>query len=177
MTWLKALHYAPLLILSLAGCATADVEPYQNEKPALNLQHYLNGSLQAWGIFQGRSGEVKKRFHVAIYASWKNDNGIIDEHFSWSDGSHSRRIWKLARQADGTYRGQADDVVGEAIGELSGNTLHWRYVLALPVDGKIYNVNLDDWMYLIDDKVMINRSYMSKWGISLGEISLSFAKQ
>jgi hypothetical protein len=32
-------------------------------------------------------------------------------------------------------------------------------------------------MFLIDDKVMLNRSYMSKWGIALGEISLTFVKR
>ncbi|MGE5293971.1 MAG: DUF3833 family protein, partial [Solirubrobacterales bacterium] len=49
-------------------------------------------------------------------------------------------------------------------GEAAGNALRWRYVLALPVDGKVYNVDFDDWMFLMDDKVMLNRSLMSKFG-------------
>jgi hypothetical protein len=68
-------------------------------------------------------------------------------------------------------------VVGEAIGEVSGNALRWRYVLALPVDGKVYNVDFDDWMFLMDDKVMMNRSYMRKWGFDLGEVTLTFVKR
>jgi hypothetical protein len=56
------------------------------------------------------------------------------------------------------YVGRADDVVGEAQGEAAGNALRWRYVLALPVDGRVWNVDFDDWMFLIDDKVMLNRS-------------------
>ena len=68
------------------------------------------------------------------------------------------------------------DVVGEAIGEVAGNALRWRYVLALPVDGKTYHVDFDDWMFLMDDKVMLNRSYMSKWGFDLGEVILTFVK-
>jgi hypothetical protein len=66
--------------------------------------------------------------------------------------------------------------VGTAIGTVAGNALRWQYVLALPVDGKVYNVNFDDWMFLMDDKVMMNRSYMSKWGFNLGEVTLSFMK-
>jgi len=31
-------------------------------------------------------------------------------------------------------------------------------------------------MYLIDDRVMLNRSVMSKFGIRLGEVTLSFVK-
>ena len=99
------------------------------------------------------------------------------QNFTWSDGTTSRRVWTLTRQRDGSFRGTADDVVGEAIGEVAGNALRWRYVLALPVDGKIYNVDFDDWMFLMDDKVMMNRSYMSKWGFNLGEVTLTFAKR
>lgn len=166
-----------LLALGLSACATNGVEQYRAEQPVLDLQSYLSGTLEAWGIFQGRSGEVKKRFHVVIDAKWEGDTGVLDEHFSWSDGTTSRRVWTLKRQPDGTYLGTADDVVGGAIGEIAGNALRWRYVLALPVDGKTYNVNFDDWMFLMDDKVMINRSYMSKWGFNLGEVTLTFVKR
>ena len=55
--------------------------------------------------------------------------------------------------------------------------MRWRYVLAFPVDGKVYHVDFDDWMFLMDDKVMLNRSYMSKWGFNLGEVTLTFVKR
>ncbi len=110
-------------------------------------------------------------------AKWDGDTGVLDEAFEWNDGTQSRRVWTLKRQPDGTYRGTADDVVGEAIGEVSGNAFHWRYVMALPVDGKVYNVDFDDWMFLIDDRVMLNRAAMSKWGVHLGDVTLSFTKR
>jgi len=162
--------------LGLTACASNSVEQYRMEEPRLDLQQYLNGRLDAWGIFQGRSGEVKKRFHAVIDASWQGDTGTLDEHFSWSDGTTSRRVWTLVRQPDGSFHGTADDVVGTAIGTVAGNALRWQYVLALPVDGKTYHVNFDDWMFLMNDKVMLNRSYMSKWGFNLGEVTLSFVK-
>jgi len=165
------------LSLGLAACATPGVEHYRAEQPGLVLEQYFSGKLDAWGMFQGRDGEVQKRFHVVIDASWQGDTGVLDEHFTWSDGTTSRRVWTLRRQPDGRYLGTADDVVGEAIGEVAGNALRWRYVLALPVDGKVYHVDFDDWMFLIDDKVMLNRSRMSKWGFYLGEVTLSFTKR
>jgi hypothetical protein len=168
---------ALLLSLGLTGCASTGVEMYRAETPSLDLKQYLNGRLDAWGMFQGRSGEVKKRFHVTIDAHWTGDRGVLDEHFTWSDGTTSRRVWTLTLQPDGSFRGRADDVVGEAVGEVAGNALRWRYVLALPVDGKVVEVDFDDWMFLIDDKVMLNRSFMSKWGFHLGEVSLSFIKR
>lgn len=177
---MKLLLLVPFLLavgFGLAGCATPGVEQYKSERPALDLRAYLNGKLDAWGAFQDRSGKVVKRFHVVIDASWQGDTGTLDEHFSWADGTTSRRVWTLKQQPDGTFRGTADDVVGEAIGEVAGNALRWRYVLALPVDGKVYHVDFDDWMFLMDDKVMLNRSYMSKWGFRLGEVTLSFVKR
>lgn len=165
------------LTLAIAGCATPDVQQYRAEQPALDVSTYLNGTLDAWGMFQGRSGEVKRRFHVVIDARWQGDTGVLDEAFTWSDGTTSRRVWTLKRQPDGSFRGTADDVVGEAVGEVAGNALRWRYVLALPVDGRTYHVDFDDWMFLMDDKVMLNRSTMSKWGIHLGEVTLTFVKR
>lgn len=163
--------------LSLAGCASIDAEKYRNQTPLLDLREYFNGTLDAHGIFQDRSGEVIKRFHVLIDASWKGEVGTLDERFTYADGSTQRRVWTITRSAEGCYTGTADDVVGEARGEVAGNALRWRYVLALPVDGKVHHVDFDDWMFLIDDKVMLNRSAMSKWGLHLGDVTLSFYKR
>ena len=49
--------------------------------------------------------------------------------------------------------------------------------MALPVDGKVYQVQFDDWMYLMTDKVMLNKATMSKFGVRLGEVTLSFTKR
>ncbi len=173
----KQLLAAAAVALGLSACSSTSVEQYRAAQPELQLQSYLNGTLDAWGIFQGRGGEVQKRFHVVIHAHWQGDTGVLDEHFQWSDGTTSRRVWTLVKQPDGTFRGTADDVVGEALGEVAGNALRWRYVLALPVNGKVYHVDFDDWMFLMDNKVMLNRSYMSKWGIRLGEVTLTFVKR
>lgn len=163
-------------LLLLGGCAGVDVNEYRSEQPALDLRRYFDGHVDAWGMFQDRSGKVLKRFHVGIEGRWEGDRGTLDERFTYADGSTQRRLWTLERQADGSYRGRADDVVGEARGELAGNALRWRYVLALPVNGRVIHVDFDDWMYLIDDKVMLNRSAMSKFGFRLGEVTLSFTK-
>jgi hypothetical protein len=41
---------------------------------------------------------------------------------------------------------------------------------------RFLNVQFDDWMFLLDDAVMLNRAVMSKWGIRLGEVTLAFRK-
>jgi hypothetical protein len=176
MSW--SAYLTPLLSLCLlSACTTADVSIYAQEKPVLDLKQYFNGTIDAWGMFQDRNGKVVKRFKVIIQCAWQGDVGTLDEDFTYSDGVKQKRIWTLKKQANGQYIGTAADVVGEAIGITSGNTLRWKYVLALPVDDKIYNVNFEDWMFLMDDKVMLNRAVMRKFGFKLGEVTLSFNKR
>lgn len=165
-----------LLCALLASCTNVEVGDYRNEEPRLDLREYFAGRVDAWGMFQKRSGEVVKRFHVRIDGSLEGDRLILDEHFSYSDGTTQRRVWTLRPDGPNRWRGTAGDVVGEAVGEVAGNALRWRYMLELPVDGSVYRVSFDDWMYLIDAKTMANRSFMTKFGVELGQVTLFFRK-
>jgi len=161
----------------LGGCATQTIDGYSAERPILDLEQYFNGTLDAYGVFTDRSGTVVKRFTVVMVCTWQNGEGVLDEDFTYSDGTKQRRIWRLKKLADGRYTGTADDVVGVAQGQARGNAFYWTYTLSLPVDGKVYEVRFDDWMYLMTDKVMLNKATMSKFGFSLGEVTLSFTKR
>lgn len=164
-------------IAALTGCATPQVTDYASEKPVLDLRAYFNGTIDAWGLFTDRSGKVVRRFTVVMNCSWTGNDGVLDEAFTYADGSTQRRVWRMKKLPDGRYTGRADDVIGEAVGQERGNAFQWAYTLALPVDGKLIEVQLDDWMYLMTDKVMLNRAAMSKFGIRLGEVTLSFTKR
>ncbi|TWO66630.1 DUF3833 domain-containing protein [Caenimonas sedimenti] len=163
--------------LLLAGCAAPEVSDYAAEQPALDLRAYFNGRVDGWGIFTDRSGRVVKRFTVVMDCTWQGDQGVLDEDFTYSDGTRQRRVWRVRKLPDGRYTGQADDVVGEAVGQARGNALRWNYTLALPVDGRTWHVQMDDWMYLMSDRVLLNRTAMSKFGIHLGEVTLSFTRR
>jgi hypothetical protein len=162
---------------TLAGCAGPQISDYAGQKPVLDLRSYFNGTLDAYGVFTDRSGQVVKRFTVLMRCTWDGDNGVLDEDFVYSDGTTGKRIWRMKHLGDGRYSGTADDVVGEALGETRGNAFRWGYTLALPVDGRVWNVTFDDWMYLMDERVMLNKAVMSKFGVRLGEVTLSFVKR
>lgn len=163
--------------LALAGCSSAPtVGDYAGGQPALDLRQYFNGSLRAHGMFSDRSGKVLRRFVVTMDCRWSGDDGILDEAFVYADGTRERRVWRLKHLGGGRYSGRADDVVGEAQGAVAGNAFQWRYTMRLPVDGRVWEVDFDDWMFLIDDRVMLNRATMSKFGIRLGEVQLVFTK-
>ncbi len=45
------------------------------------------------------------------------------------------------------------------------------------MDGRTWHVQMDDWMYLMDGDVMLNKTTMSKFGVKLGEVTLSFSRK
>lgn len=177
----RRLLAAGLLLLGLAGCAGPQVSDYAREQPQLDLRQYFNGTVDAYGVFTDRSGRVVKRFTVVMKCTWSGppgqETGVLDEEFIYSDGTRERRIWTLQRVGEGRYVGTAADVVGQAQGQESGNAFRFGYTLRLPVDGRSYEVQFDDWMYLVDSRVMLNKAVMSKFGIRLGEVTLSFVKR
>jgi len=164
---------SPLLV----ACAGPQVGDYVAERPLLDLRDYFNGIVDAQGVFTDRSGRVVKRFTVVMNCQWQGDEGVLDEAFTYSDGTRQRRVWRLTHLGQGRFSGRADDVVGTAQGEQSGNAFRWNYTLALPVDGRVIEVQFDDWMYLMNERVMLNRARMSKFGITLGEVTLSFSRR
>lgn len=175
--WCRAALILWLGAAALAGCASGPVPAdFANETPRLDLRNYFNGPLTAHGIFTDRSGKVVRRFTVKMTGTWSGDQGVLEEDFVYSDGKRERRVWRLTDLGGGRYSGRADDVVGEAAGVAAGNALNWRYTLALNVDGRTIEVQFDDWMYLMDERVMLNKAEMSKFGIRLGEVTLAFTK-
>jgi hypothetical protein len=164
-------------LLLLGACAGPTPADYAAEKPVLDLKTYFDGELVAHGIFSDRSGQVVRRFTVQMTGSWSGNEGTLDERFTYSDGKTERRVWRLTDEGGGRWSGRADDVVGVAEGQASGNALNWRYTLKLPVDGSVYEVQFDDWMFLMDDRVMLNKAVMSKFGIRLGEVTLAFRRK
>lgn len=165
------------MVLSVASCGSVDVARYADQQPALNLEHFFSQPVKAWGMVQKRSGEVVKRFEVNIVSRREGNNLILDERFQYSDGTRQRRVWTLTPEGQGRWSGRADDVVGVAQGQIAGNTLHWRYRLNLPVDGSTYEMSMDDWMFLMDEDTLINRTTMSKFGVEVGQVTLFFRRQ
>jgi Protein of unknown function (DUF3833) len=165
-------------LAALSACSSApQISDYAQEKPVFDLKSYFTGTVDGWGIFTDRSGKVAKRFIVTMNCTWNGDDGILDEDFVYSDGSKQKRIWRMKKLPGGRYEGRADDVVGVGNGQQMGNAFRWGYTLNLPVDAKVYEVQFDDWMYQMDDKVVINKATMTKFGFTLGELVVNFKKR
>jgi hypothetical protein len=160
----------------LFSCSSQQLDDYGTTQPALDLKRFFNGNLRAYGMLQNQSGEMTRRFTASIDASWQGDIGLLEETFNFDDGEVQYRTWHLTDHGDGRYSGTAGDVVGEATGSIVGSVFQWQYQLEVPYRDGTITVALDDWLYLIDDDHLINKTDLRKFGFKVGELTLLIEK-
>ncbi len=165
------------LFICLTACSSPQISDYKETTPDLVLEEFFNGNLSAYGMVLDRNGKLARRFSVVLEAQWNGNKGTINEWFDFDDGEKSTRVWQLTKEDENTYSGTAGDVVGTAKGQTSGSALYWKYDLLIKIDGTEYQVTLDDWMYLIDDNRLFNKTNIIKYGLKVGEIIIYIEKE
>ena len=162
--------------LSIMACSSPSLDKHLGSSPELKLETFFQGELVAYGMVLDRSGNLLRRFNVKMMADWQGNKGEIKEWFEFDDGEKSIRIWQLEKVGDNNYIGQAADVIGIAKGRTQGSALYWQYDLEIEVEGENYTVTLDDWMFLLDQDRLFNKTDMTKFGFKVGEIIIYIEK-
>jgi len=165
-----------LFITSCSSNQSMKPEDFKDQKPRLIIEEYLSGNVKAWGILQNRSGKVTRQFSADLNGKWDGKQLILDEKFYWSDGENQTRQWKITKINEHNYVGTAGDVVGTAKGYSYGPVFKFEYVLLVPVKGREIKITFDDWIFLQDEKIAINRATMTKFGIKVAELTVFFQK-
>lgn len=172
----------PLIAFVLAACSSAGIEHYQGEQPRMVPEEFFRGPLTAHGVLKNRNGTVTRRFNAELQGSWDGGVGLLAERFVFDDGEIQYRNWQLIPTESDTpgvrtFIGRAEDVVGDAEVQVSGNAMFIRYVLEVPYNDDTIEVNVDDRMYLVSDRVLINESKLTKFGVPVGEIVLTIIRE
>lgn len=169
--------WAAAIVVFLAGCTgkpALDDEKLSTRN--LNLEEFFEGRTVAYGQFQDIFGTVRRRFEVEINGTWDGETLTLVEDFVYEDNSTEQRIWTLVKTGADTWRGTAPGVIGEAFGEERGDTFNWRYTIDLPVPEGTMRVTFDDWMWLLTDNRLLNRAYMKRFGVDIGDVIITFEK-
>ncbi len=170
---------AIVILFILSACSVSiDGRNYEQTGQPFNLFSFFEGEVKAWGIVQDRDGNLLQRFEVDIKGTVNGDTLTLDETFYYSigNGPHER-TWTIMKDTNGSYGGSATDIPGPAKGTAFGNAFNWRYKMELPVDNTSYNVSFDDWIWAFDEKRIINRSYIKKFGIVWSDVTIFMEKQ
>jgi len=164
------------VLFMLSGCG-ANMSYLKDEKPVFNLEEWFIGKFKASGGFFSRSGELKRRFTMTLEGRREGELTLLNEVLTYTDGEVTTRTYKIKKIRDNFYEATAEGVVGVATIESAGNALHWKYRLKQAIGGSDWTLSFDDWMYLVDEKTMMDRAEVSKFGIRLGEVYLTAIKE
>lgn len=143
----------------------------------LNLFNFFDGKSMAYGLFQDRFGNVRRRFYVVIEGVVLDDELTLSEYFVYDNGEVENRTWTIHHNRSDSYTGRADDVVGIAKGVGCDDRFNWRYHMCLAIQGRKVKVSFDDWTYAMPNNVLLNQAVVRKWGIKVGTVFISFVKQ
>ncbi|PLL11836.1 DUF3833 domain-containing protein [Tabrizicola sp. TH137] len=173
-----ALALLPLLAACTGKPALTDASLSTRE---LELEEFFDGRLVAYGQFQDVFGTVRRQFVADIRGDWDGQRLRLVEDFTYEDGSTEQRVWTLVKTGEETWEGTAPGVIGVATGVEKGDRFNWRYTIDLPVpaaDGTAdtVRVTFDDWMWLLSEDRLFNRAYMKRFGVDVGDVSISFEK-
>lgn len=138
--------------------------------PEFDIRTALKGPLLCDGIIYGPTGRVSSRFTAKFDAKWNGDKGVMRENFYYDSGSEQHREWRLSVDANGRIKAEADDLVGTGSGQQAGSGVKLTYRIKLPEGGGGHELDVVDWMYLLDNGTIMNRSQFRKFGIKVGEL-------
>jgi len=169
---------AACLALILAGCAgRPDLADDTLSPRDFDLEAFFDGEVKGYGQFQDRFGTVRRRFEVDVTGTWDGRTLTLDERFAYADGTTETRVWTLQKTGPETWQGSAEGVIGAATGEERGDAFNWQYRIDLPVPDGTLRVRFDDWMWQVSEDRVLNRAYMDKFGVEIGEVIIWFEKR
>lgn len=138
--------------------------------PSFDIREVLNGPLLCDGIIYGPTGRVSSRFTAKFDAKWTGHSGVMREHFIYDSGSEQHREWRLSVDDAGRITADADDLVGTGSGTQNGSGVRLTYRIKLPEGGGGHELDVVDWMYLLENGTIMNRSQFRKFGFKVGEL-------
>ncbi|MEO8715235.1 MAG: DUF3833 family protein [Acetobacteraceae bacterium] len=174
---MTARRLAPLaLLVVLCGCSDPlPVGSFAGTGPEFDPVRFFTGHTASWGVLENRDGAPSQLVRTDCMGEPDGPGGLhMIQHLTFSDGKAQTRDWHLRRTGPHRFEGTANDMVGTTVGETAGPAFHWRWTLAGDL---LQNVTLDQWMYLMPNGAMVNRTTVSKLGFILAEVTEQFERK
>ncbi|PWG16308.1 DUF3833 domain-containing protein [Salibaculum griseiflavum] len=159
-----------LILKSRFASFTAQSPNDYPDGPVFNIQTVLNGPMDCEGVIYGPTGRVASRFVARFEGSWDGNVGTLREVFDYDSGTRQERQWSLRLGNDGRIQATAPDVIGTGEGIQNGSAVRLKYRIKLTEDAGGHELDTVDWMYLMPNGTIINRSQFRKFGIKVAEL-------
>lgn len=165
-----------MLNVFLSACSNK-VSLYKDFQPTLSLETFLNGDIVGSGFIEDWRGRVTQQFDFSGNATWEDGICTFKEEMHYYNGKIDHRIWTIKKINDHYYEGRTSDVIGVAKIFIQGNAMNWKYKMDVKVNDSVYRLSFDDWMYLMNNNVLINQNSFKKFGITVGSLTLVMNKK
>lgn len=159
-----------LVVGRIIGFKAQLPDHYAETVPAFDIRERLNGPILCEGVIYGPLGRVSSRFTAKFHAEWSGNVGKMVECFRYDSGQVQNREWTLTLNENGTIKAEAPDVIGAGVGQQSGSAVLLNYDIKLTEDAGGHVLSVTDWMYLMDNGVIMNRSQFRKFGFKVAEL-------
>lgn len=141
-----------------------------------SLESYFSGKTSAVGSFSAING-VKRKFTVDLVGKWNGKTLKLVEDFVYDNGERDRKTWYFEKIAKDKYRGTREDVVGETLVTLTGDTARFTYLVNLDAKNKRNRVRFHDKMVLQDDGTVLNKALVTKFGVPVALTRVEFKRR
>ena len=167
---------AGVILRRFIGFSAQRPSDYADLGNPFDIREQLNGEMLCEGVIYGPMGRVNTRFVATMNAVWDGDKGTMTEDFTYDTGGTLARKWTLEVTADGQIKATAPDIIGTGLGQQMGNSVCLNYKIKLPDDAGGHVLSTTDWMYLMANGTIMNRSQMRKFGLKVGELVATIRK-
>lgn len=158
------------LVSRFTGFMAQKPRDYAQSEPAMDIRKHLSGPMLCEGVIYGPTGRVTSRFVADMQGRWDGNRGVLDEAFRYAGGNAQDRQWRLTLGNDGAITAEADDLIGQGRGQQEGASLRLTYRIRLPKHAGGWVLDVTDWMYLMENGTVINRSQFRKFGVKVAEL-------
>tara|TARA_B100001121_G_C18431169_1_gene499285 strand:- start:46 stop:501 length:456 start_codon:yes stop_codon:yes gene_type:complete len=147
-----------------------------NKFPNFYFDKYFEGKVIAQGhLIQNFPRKIIKNLDVNFQGKVFKNRIIIKEDYK--DGiKKEKRTWEFEKITKTKYVGIEENVIGNIDVKINKNLLKMRYIFRLIFKGKEIHVKIEDDMYLLNNREVINSTRVSKLGIKLAETFLLYKK-
>jgi hypothetical protein len=153
------------------------IAPWPLAKRPFDLFAFFEGRTAARGAFEDRFGRLRRSFAVEIAGTRQDGVLTLEEDFVYSDGTTGRRVWRLEKTGEDTFKGACEDALSEAKGHIESNHCSMSYRMKLDIGSRQIAVEFKDVFYPLDNDTMVNRATVTKFGCRLGQAIIVFSKR
>jgi hypothetical protein len=165
------------LLLGIMGYETP-VSSYNQEGPnTLDIKHYFNGPLTAYGVVHNWYGKATHRFTSHFNGSWDQNQGTLKENRHYEDGNTTLITWNITRHNDHHFSVTSEEISEVAHGAQYGTTMNMRYTKTTDMKGQPFLASMSHWFYQLEPTRLMSTMVLRKYWVPVSRTEMFMVKE